>query len=112
MLEYPLSVVFTGDRVGQDNLVDEFADSPLEAPVTFAIIRTGEAKARATTAPHGVLGWESESAASGLICGFLPLRVSICKCGSVPSLLKLRVRRSYVRVLLSALQGVMMMDWK
>jgi hypothetical protein len=39
-----LSVVLTGDRVGQDNLIDEFAHSPLEAPVTLVIVRTGETR--------------------------------------------------------------------
>lgn len=39
-----LSVVLTGDRVRQDNLVDEFAHGPLEAPVTLVMIRTGEAR--------------------------------------------------------------------
>lgn len=44
MLGDTLSVVLTGDRVGKDDLVDESAHSPLEAPVTLLIIRTGEAR--------------------------------------------------------------------
>ena len=39
-----LTVILTGDRVGQDNFVDEFAHSPLEEPVTLVRIRTGEAR--------------------------------------------------------------------
>jgi hypothetical protein len=51
-----LSVVLTGDRVGQDNLVDEFAHSPLEAPVTLVIIRTGEARREPRRLRMGYLG--------------------------------------------------------
>jgi hypothetical protein len=42
VLRDTLPVVLTRDRVGQDNLVDECAHGPLEAPMTLVIIWTGE----------------------------------------------------------------------
>src|SRR6266403_5322720 len=39
-----LSIVLAGDRVGQNDLVDEFAHGLLEAPVALVVIRTREAR--------------------------------------------------------------------
>jgi hypothetical protein len=39
-----LSVLLASGRVGQDDLIDEFAHSLLETPVALIVIRTGEAR--------------------------------------------------------------------
>lgn len=44
VLRDTLSVLLASDRVGQDDLVDKLAHRPLEAPVAFIVIRTGEAR--------------------------------------------------------------------